>query len=155
MDCAIVSISAVLAVRAVLELWKHLYFRISTPTLEKLLNVGVWTQKYKCFRSGTQLVAILVSCKLFLMSLVGASLAFSMRVTSKATLLPVLPFLLSLAATLFLFIPSCRGSKVVHGSLNRGPGMSPRTVGNLLNFDLKCSSTRAQKGPRLSESNEQ
>lgn len=45
MDCAIVSISAVFAVRTSLELWK----------------VGVRMQKYKCFRSRTLLVAILSS----------------------------------------------------------------------------------------------
>ena len=48
--------------------------------------------------------------ELCLVSLVWALFAFSMRVTSKTSLLP---FLFSLAATLYLFIPSCAGSKVI------------------------------------------
>ena len=65
------------------------------------------------------------------MSLVWALFAFSMRVTSKTSLLP---FLFSLAATLYLFIPQAPRS---YSSLNKSPGMSPHTVRNLfLRFEM-------------------
>ena len=91
MDAAITGVTGICAVRLSLELWKF----------------GMRLQKYRAFRSRMLTVAVLVPIEVVLVSLCWLSFAFCRAVTSETSLLPALPFLADVLATLYLFWP-CR-----------------------------------------------
>ncbi|CAE7246190.1 unnamed protein product [Symbiodinium sp. CCMP2592] len=92
MDAAITGVTGICAVRLSLELWKF----------------GMRLQKtHRAFRSRMLTVAVLVPIEVVLVSLCWLSFAFCRAATSETSLLPALPFLADVLATLYLFWP-CR-----------------------------------------------